>query len=124
MKNLVLRAFHEIPIFDLHFFLYVSHNATKTYNHVAKRWGTTRDDGFDALAIMDDDGAFAAFFCFGDITEKNIAHEVDHLVNDFMMPYIGQPRCKKCSNESHAHLAGYLQKWIKGRLKRAGLDVR
>lgn len=124
MNNLVLRAFHNVPIFDLHLYLYVSRDAEKTYNHVAKRWGMDRDTRFDALAIMDGEGAFAVFFYFDDLTESSIGHEVDHLVNDFMMPYIGQPRCKKCGSESHAHLVGYLQKWIKRRLKRAKLEVR
>lgn len=124
MKNLALRAYHKVPVFELALYLYVSRDAEKTYNAVARHWGLELGGNFDALAMSDGTGAFAVFFHADKLTEQNIGHEVDHLVNDFMMPYIGQFRCKKCGSESHSHLVGYLQKWIKGRLKRAGLKVR
>ena len=121
--NLILKATHRIPIYEMDVFLYVAHDAVKTFNCVADAWGLEKEPAFDALATSDGQGAFGLFFHKELLTERNISHEVKHCA-DSIMDYVGQKHCHSCPNEARAFMTGYLQKWVKGRLKRAGLRVK
>lgn len=125
MKNLLLKAKHKVPIYDVSLFLYVSNNAKKTYNRVCKTFKLEPDkDGFKAMAVWDGEGHFLLFFNHVQLTENAVAHECRH-ITDGIMRHIGQTVCKHCSiTEYHAYLQGYIQAWVKQQLKRAGLRVR
>src|SRR5581483_2740605 len=119
MKNLVLRAYHKIPIYEKDLFLYVSHNARNTYNRVAVRWNLKQDDdNFKALSIMDGDGSFAIFIRLDQLCENTIAHEVDHTAC-YIRSYIGHKPNR--DDEPRAYLVGHIAGWIKKQLKRANL---
>ena len=124
MKNLVLKAYVCVPLYEQHVWLYAARDPVKTYYRIAKKFKHKPDDGpFQAISITDDVNQHAMLFYAGSVSENDIAHEIKHIA-DFIMDATGRKTCEKCRDEPTAYLVGYLAVWAKKKLKRAGVKVQ
>lgn len=121
MKNLVLKATLNDPIYHQNVTLYVVRDGDKTLRRIHKFYGVNyaKMKGFGALTLSKESD-HAVILLIEDLTEATIAHEVKHLM-EYIMDWVAGKTCKKCKDEPGAYLLGYLSDWVKRKLRKAKL---
>ena len=125
MKNLRLKAMHQVPIYDCTVRLFVSYDAVKTYRRTFRAYGfPPESDDFGAFTVSDGGDVFGLYFHVYDLTAKLLGHEINHLTR-MLMDYIrAGATCRHCENdELDSHLCGYLHAWVTKKLKAARIRV-
>lgn len=122
-RNLRLKSKLFVPIYECKVYLYVSHDALRTYKQAARAHGFPPEaQGFQAMAVTNDN-RFGLFFHVSGLTNSLVAHEINHLTR-MMVKELGLKTCKFCENdEFDSLLCGYLHEWVKRKLKKAHIRV-